>query len=80
MAAGLAPRLVIQRNTMAYELPIGGAFEARAALAEPGHWTQFTHMLERKGKARIGVQAVLEFEGRRAGHFSGDFVALTTGT
>ena len=76
MAAGLAPRLVIQRNTMDYELPIAGTFQARSALAEPGHWTQFTHMLERKGKARIAVNAVLAFEGEVAGRFAGEFVAI----
>ena len=76
MAAGLAPRLVIQRNTMDYELPIAGAFVARSALAEPGHWTQFTHMYERKGKARIAVNAVLSFEGEVAGRFNGEFVAI----
>jgi thioesterase domain-containing protein len=76
MAAGLAPRLVIQRNTMDYALPIAGTFQARSALAEPGHWTQFTHMLERKGKARIEVNAVLAFEGEVAARFSGEFVAI----
>ena len=76
MAAGLAPRLVIQRNTMEYEQPIAGDFEARSALAEPGHWTQFTHMYERKGKARIAVNAVLSFEGEVAGRFNGEFVAI----
>ena len=76
MAAGLAPRLVIQRNTMDYELPIAGAFVARSALAEPGHWTQFTHMYERKGKARIAVNATLSFEGEVAGRFNGEFVAI----
>jgi thioesterase domain-containing protein len=76
MAAGLSPRLVIQRNTMDYEQPIPGTFVARSALAEPGHWTQFTHMYERKGKARIAVNAVLSFEGEVAGHFNGEFVAI----
>ena len=77
MAAGLAPRLVIQRNTMDYELPIAGTFQARSALAEPGHWTQFTHMLAHKGKARIAVNSVLEIDGQPAGRFSGDFVAIS---
>lgn len=76
MAAGLSPRLVIQRNTMDYERPIAGTFQARSALAEPGHWTQFTHTLERKGKARIAVNTVLSFDGELAGHFNGEFVAI----
>jgi hypothetical protein len=33
-------------------------------------------MLARRGKARITVLAVLEYTGRVAGRFSGQFVAL----
>jgi thioesterase domain-containing protein len=76
MAAGFAPRLVIQRNTMEYEQPIAGDFEARSALADPGHWTQFTHMYERKGKARVTVGSVLLAEGQVVGRFTGEFVAI----
>ena len=36
----------------------------------------YGHMLERKGKARIAVNAVLAFEGEVAGRFSGEFVAI----
>jgi thioesterase domain-containing protein len=76
MAAGLAPRLVIQRNTMEYEQPIAGDFEAHSSLADPGHWTQFTHMYERKGRARVAVNSVLHADGQVAGRFTGEFVAI----
>jgi len=73
---GLADRLVIQRNTMEYEHPITGQFSARATLEHPDRWSAFTTMIARKGKARIGVLAVLEHMGRVAARFSGEFVAL----
>jgi len=75
-SAGLASRLVIQRNTMDYEHPIAGGFTARSSLAEPEAWPQFTRMLARKGKARASVVAVLEHRGQVAGRLTGEFVAL----
>jgi thioesterase domain-containing protein len=75
-AEGLASRLVIQRNTMDYALPILGGFTARSALAQPDAWPQFTRMLARKGRARMTVVANLDFEGAAAGRLTGDFVAL----
>jgi len=74
--AGVASRLVIQRNTMDYELPIVGDFTARSSLADPDAWPQFTRMLSRRGKARMEVRAVLECAGQVVGRLSGEFVAL----
>ncbi|MDD2925876.1 YiiD C-terminal domain-containing protein [Rhodoferax sp.] len=80
-AAGISSRLVIQRNSMSYDLPIDGAFTARASLAQPQDWAPFTRMLARKGKARITVVSVLEDGGGQvAGRFSGEFVALAGAT
>jgi thioesterase domain-containing protein len=69
-------QLVIQRNVMEYNLPIDGAFHAKATIACPEDWPRFLLMLSRKGRARITVSAVLEFNGSPAGRFSGEFVAL----
>lgn len=74
--AGFTCRLVIQRDTMEYELPIPGAFMARAFLDPQADWDAFLHMLTRKGKARIAVVADLEHGGQRVGRFVGHFVAL----
>jgi thioesterase domain-containing protein len=74
--AGIESRLVIQSNTMHYELPISGTFTARAFIAAPADWQQFMRMLSRKGRARIAVMSVLEYEGRQAGRLQGQFVAL----
>ncbi|WP_353155820.1 thioesterase domain-containing protein [Herminiimonas fonticola] len=74
--AGIASRLVIQGNTMQYELPISGTFTARAYIAEPAAWQRFVRTFERRGRARISVTSVLEYEGRQAGILQGEFVAL----
>jgi thioesterase domain-containing protein len=75
-SAGLSCRLVIQRNTMEYELPILGLFYAQSSLGTPEAWQRFLHILMRKGKARITVTSILEQEGQVVSHFSGVFVAL----
>jgi thioesterase domain-containing protein len=68
--------LVIQRNSMEFERPLAGGFFARAVLAEPQRWPQFLDSLQRRGKSRIGVIALLwQEEGEIAARFSGDFVA-----
>lgn len=74
---GLEARLVIQRNTMTYEQPMCGRFTATAEWGEDQDWERFARMLTRRGKARCTVVAWLECEGQTAGHFEGDFVALT---
>jgi thioesterase domain-containing protein len=75
-SAGISSRLVIQRNTMNYELPIAGTFTARSFIQDPNTWESFARMLSRKGRARITVSCVLEYAGQPVGHFEGEFVAL----
>jgi len=72
----LSARLVIQRNSMDYLLPIHGGFTARSSLTRPDQWSQFVRTLTRKGKARLSVSAILEHAGDVVGRFSGDCVAL----
>jgi thioesterase domain-containing protein len=75
LKAGISSRLVIQRNTMEYHLPILGEFTACAAI-ETETWQRFIAMLKRKGKARIMVTSVLEQNGLTVGTLMGEFVAL----
>ena len=75
-AAGVIARLVIRRNTMEYEAPIAGDFEAHASIAEPGDWETFLTVFQRRGKARIRVSTVLEQDGLIVAQFAGEFVAL----
>lgn len=75
---GIQCRLVIQRNTMEYELPIAGEFTARSFLTRDGDWSKFTRTLARHGKARVTVTSELEHAGQVVGRFTGEFVALAT--
>ncbi|HDS01486.1 MAG TPA: thioesterase [candidate division Zixibacteria bacterium] len=75
-AEGFSSRLVIQRNTMDYDLPIDGTFTARASVDQVSDWSRFVRMLSRRGKARVAVASVLEYNGQVAGRFSGEFVAF----
>jgi hypothetical protein len=62
---------------MHYDLPIAGEFIARSFIQTPDAWTHFVRMMTRKGKARIAVAAVLEYQGLQAGRLHGEFVALS---
>lgn len=73
---GVRSRLVIQSNTMQYTLPISGSFIARSYLEPEADWPRFVRTLERKGRARIAVSSVLEYQGQEAGRLHGEFVAL----
>ena len=75
IASGLPSRVVIQRNTMEYLLPIAGTFRGQARLGD-AEWNTFARMLARKGRGRITVAAELVFEQRVAARFDGDFVAF----
>jgi len=73
---GVATRLVIQRNSMSYDLAVGGDFTARAESPSSDKWTSFIDTLRRRGRARIAVASSLWFAGQRAARFDGEFVAL----
>lgn len=77
-SAAINNELVIQSNTMNYLLPINGSFTARSFIEETSEWPRFVRTLERRGRARIAVTAVLEYEGQQVGRLSGEFVALAT--
>jgi thioesterase domain-containing protein len=73
---GIACRLVIQRNTMEYDLPVAGAFSAESMLMRPVDWDRFIKILKRRGRARISVAATLRFDDQTVGRFTGDYVAI----
>ena len=76
MHAGVEAATVIQRNAMSYEEPIHGDFLAVCTLIDDSAWQRFLKTLERRGRARITMNAHLLFEGRQAALFEGDFVAI----
>lgn len=73
--AGLRSRVVIQRNTMEYLLPIAGDFEARSHL-DAESWARFVALLRRRGKSRLAQTARLYCAGVEVGVLHGEFVAL----
>lgn len=76
VAEGVDCQLVIQRNTIDYDRPIQGPFQATAALAEGEDWPRFLRTFARKGVARIAVASLVAFDGRPAARFTGSFVAM----
>ncbi len=75
-ATGMPHRLVIQRQTMSYELPVTGAATAHGRPAPGADIERALAMLQRHGKARIAAIAELRFGGGLAGRMTADFVAL----
>ena len=76
---GLGSRLVIQRNTMDYLMPIDGSFTAVALAPARSAWESFTRMIRRKGLGRIKQTAALHYQGQVAGALAGEFVAFGPG-
>lgn len=76
VAEGISTTLVIQKNTMSYDVPITGRFLATAELNGKAEWEKFITMLKRRGKSRINISSQLEFAGKNAGKFQGTFVAV----
>lgn len=74
--ANIKARLVIQHNSMSYDLPMPGAFSAEAAAPSPEKWQRFLATLSKHKRARISIQSVLYCEGKSVGVFDGDFVAI----
>ncbi len=75
-AEGISARLVIQQNSMSYERPIQGEFQAKAAVASPALWRRFVKTHRRMGRGRVQVSALLSSGGEVVGRFSGAFVTL----
>jgi thioesterase domain-containing protein len=69
-------QLVIQRSAMEYERPITGDFEAECVFADEPAWQKFRTILDRRGRARMTLNARLLHASNEMGSFVGDFVAL----
>ena len=75
-AAGLAGRIVIHSNSMAYERPIVAGFTAVAAPPAGEVWSKLEATLGRGRMARARVSAQLDCQGDRVGRFEGQFAVL----
>ncbi|MBF0678014.1 MAG: YiiD C-terminal domain-containing protein [Devosia sp.] len=74
-AEGITNRLVIQRSTIDYLLPVAGDLMAVATL-DGADLDSFFATMARRGRARLSVSSELMFEGKVAGRLTGDFVAI----
>ena len=74
--AGIKARLVIQKNSMSYDLPMPGDFTAEAAAPTPEKWQRFLTTLQKHKRARISIKSSLNCAGQKVGEFDGDFVAI----
>ena len=74
--AGFPSRLVIQRNSMTFSLPMTTGFIAKSSLADDDQWEKFARTLARRSIARISVACDLYCANEHAGRFEGDFVAV----
>jgi thioesterase domain-containing protein len=74
--AAITARLVIQRSSMEYEKPIPGDFDAICTFADDVAWQRFRTTLERRGRARLTLNAHLFHSERQMAAFEGDFVAM----
>ncbi len=72
----LDAQLVIQRSSMEYKRPIPGDFHALCKFADETVWHRFRTTLDRRGRARMTLNAHLLHAAREMGSFVGDFVAL----
>ena len=74
--AGRAGRIVIRRNTMSYQRPIGGDFTASASPPDATAWSRAVAALDRGRPARIHASATLRCAGKTVGVLEGEFVIL----
>jgi thioesterase domain-containing protein len=75
-AERLATRLVIQKNTLRYDVPVTDTFIAEAGIRDAAQWDRFLLTLQRHGRARISIVSTLSCKGSMVGRFEGEFVAL----
>jgi thioesterase domain-containing protein len=73
---GRAGRIVIRRNTMAYERPITDGFTATASPPDDAAWSKAVAALSKGRPARVHVSATLECLGERVGALAGEFVVM----
>ena len=73
---GRTCRLVIQRNTMHYDEPGLGVFEATVTRVNDADWNRFTRTIDKMGKARLTLNSVVTSGETVLGRFEGQFVAI----
>jgi len=72
----IANRIVIQHHRIDYLRPLDGEFHADCHMPQSHLWRKFMKTLQRYGKARIEMTAVIAKDREPACLFSGDFVSM----
>ncbi|HUE96534.1 MAG TPA: YiiD C-terminal domain-containing protein [Longimicrobiaceae bacterium] len=75
---GRGDRIVIQRSSVDYVLPIDDDFDAIARAPDPADWRRFQKMLARRGVGRIDLAVELRCHREVAGECVGAYVVLPT--
>ena len=75
-AATIDARVVVRRGELDFQEPLAGEFEALCELEEPASWQAFERILRRRGRARIGLSAMLMHAARPCVSFRGEFAAI----
>lgn len=70
--------IVIQQATASYLNPVGQDFTARCAYSDDGAWRSLTAQLQRRGRARMTLEAEVLVGETPAFRLCGDFVALSS--
>lgn len=73
---GIEARLVIQKSTVDFILPIDGEFEAFCPSPSAEQWRRFLAGIERRGRGRLHLAAEVFSNGTVAAAFHGHYVAL----
>ena len=68
--------IVIRESTIVYERPVKGDLQAICYSPSPRELARFLRSFARKGKARITLETVIEYNAEIAARFRGVFVAL----
>lgn len=69
-------RLVIQKSSVDFLVPVEGDFEAVSTIPSEREWRRFKSKLSRKGKARITLRSVLLCDTRTVAVHEGRYVAV----
>lgn len=70
--------VILQRHETDYLVPVDQTFETTARGPDEKEFERFLRTLERKGRARITLEAIVGSFDRPACEFTGDFVAEVT--
>lgn len=70
--------IVITNSSIDYVAPVTGDFTATASLPNPDRWQQFLRVFDRRGKARLQLQAQIYQGEDLAVDYTGTFAAIKT--